>query len=56
MNMVRMGVILMDGVQVAALCKQNGKWYVMENTDFGYRRPFNYKQEAIDAVRKWWNE
>ena len=52
--MVVKGIIQMEGVRVGILCKQNGKWYVMENVDFGYRKPFRYKQDAINAVLRWW--
>jgi len=49
------GTITIDGVQVGLLCKQNGQYFLMENTDFGWKRPFTYLSEVFKAVTDWWN-
>jgi hypothetical protein len=49
------GCIVIEGVRVGVLAKQNGYWYVMENVDFGFSHPFRYKKDILPAIHKWWN-
>jgi hypothetical protein len=52
--MKAVGIVFIDGVQIGRACKQNGRWYLMENVDFGWKRSFVLKDQMLEAVRKWW--
>jgi hypothetical protein len=54
--MILKGHVYMDGVTVGTVCKQNGKWYVLDNVDFGHRRPFNKISQLMEAVSEWWRK